>query len=1170
MSNDDILFKARFEGAPDVVAGVSQVRQAIESLNSDQASLPSGSPSYVPRPPAPAPPTFSQGYASVPGAAAPEPYAASYGAPSSYSPYPSMPGMVGPAPGAFAPPPPGTQRMSDGFAPIPGANVGGGNGMVLNVGTVTINAQVVNLTGNIMMSGEGGGASGGGFSGGGGGASGGGSSPGSGAPPPPGMPGGGGGGGGGTPFNFQPGNNPVPGGGGGTFNLPPMLQQLLQNLPGGNTFMHLAQNGIPIGAAGLAGGAAMVGYAAEQAGSAYISATQPRYDAETALMVAKAQGDYIPEITREGMRKVGDVKGLYNALQFTEDMVGLPKPAKDWLNRDVERGIDVLQANYTLAQKRVHTLAPLGLNADAGSDETFGFRSGLSHLGLPFGTSAGRAGLRHDFGNLGDKYTSEDILALPGMISGFGQSPAYSGLRKNLMGGEDPLSTNNVNAALDILAEQGNLAGIAKAAPYASPERLKAARERAGTFLGIQEQTSIIGAHEQTAAANVQTLGVTGAGYKQIVSGMESQRGLIRQQIAVLQQQLQLTTTPAIREGLQAQIDTLHGQEAGYPSAEAGVEYGQRNLALGARTSGAQTGFDRMLYAGGDEHTLAGGFKSRRSAMEHQVGLLREQARRSDIYSSAERESMSAQANQLEFQATTGIAREQASTSMQIAQGRADITGAHASAAMTNATLFGGSQEVRDAGREQVNSLKESLKAIEDRIRAGNLSLTELQNLQKQGIHLQEQLVQVQTQVARQAAQQDVDVARGQMGIAQQQQGRAALLGQGGMAGFDVASGIVDKAGGVLSTAQAKVDLLKSQGVADNNPEMVAAQAQLEGAKTGQSQSILGLGQVQQPLALTQAEKRGEFQLGMLSRTYASYGNIRGTIGGLMGNVGKELQNINQMEQKAEKEGRFNGPEGEKLRAEFEDRKMEAGNRAIGYQQQLENGWQDRLISSVVNAPGSFGYAASAFTRHEAAGFMGAMSPAFGFTNTHDRDNFMFRGPRIANSLIGNITRPEGFAETAMSGHVDRGGHGGGFFGVPSGTVSAPGHATPKGQESYIFNPKTGKTERAYFPGEQMPHAQPYHGLGHPDAIPHAMPMMMGPGVQRATLVGGHGMGGPLGPMPHTGMRQGGGGNEIVVRVIVQNQQGNTLANQTKTMHDLGNGALNFTVNPHTQGFPHQ
>lgn len=728
--------------------------------------------------------------------------------------------------------------------------------------------------------------------------------------------------------------------------------------------------------------------------------------------------------------------------------------------------------------------------------------------------------------------------------------------------GEEIDSPGNVRRVAEIAASRGQdvtvfqpeLVRTGQADYY---EELKRRRER---MLLAQNKYDVAGSGAAEASAKLRELSVTGANYNVLNRQIEAEKPFLQAQIKAKQTELDYAQLEPDRARLRGEIAGLHATVAGFPATEAGNTFGQRGMELGAREQGAQLGFEKLLNSGADEHTLAGAFQARRAAEMSQANLLREQVATKNIYSDAQKDVMRAEIQRHEYNVRVGLGREQADTNLSFAESRAGLTSAGASFAATRAELFGNSTDLRESGAENLKAISEQLRAVEQRIQSGNLRLDELNRLQARAVSLQESQVQISTETARAAAQMDVNVARSKEAIAGQAQSRALMLGSGGMAAYDTASKMTGLAGASLSAAQRDVDLLVSQHTDPNSLKMLAAQDQLESAKTKQSQSILELARTPFPLELTQSDKRQEFTLSMLSRTFAPMGNIRGALGGLMGNAQKELETLHSMEVEAERTGKFEGPEGPKLRAEFEDRRMEVGNRAIGFQQQLEQGWSDRLISSVVNAPSSTSYIDRSFTMHEAAGFLGGITPQFGFTNTRDRDRFLFRGPRIANSLVGNITQPGAFGDTAMSGYHQRQASPT-FFGVPATSPPTGSHVGAKGVPSYYFDPHTGKTEQVHWDDE----AQPYRGLGHPDAVPHANHPMMGPGVQHYDMRSV-----PPSMMPHTGMRQGGSGdsNEIVVRVIIQNQQGNTLASQAKVIHDLGNGALNFAMNPHAAAAP--
>ena len=573
--------------------------------------------------------------------------------------------------------------------------------------------------------------------------------------------------------------------------------------------------------------------------------------------------------------------------------------------------------------------------------------------------------------------------------------------------------------------------------------------------------------------------------------------------------------------------------------------------------------------------------------MNNQANLLLEQARRDPSLSPSERESLRAQAQEMRFQAGVGINRQYSSDVLGIAQGRAGVTGAQASVISSQASLFGTASDVQTGGLAQASAIAEQAKTLEDYLKRGNLSLAEQLRIQSQIVSLRREEVQTTEQAYRSAARQNIEVSGLRLGREQTSLGYQEMLGKGGPGLIPQQNAIIGAAATSAQQAQNYINLLRSRGVQDGNPELEQAKNQLQQAQVQKSQSVLGLADIPVPASLTQEQKRLQFQQDVMQRTYGSYGSLRENLQSQVRAAGQEMANVRSMMDKAEREGRFNGPEGEALRYKFEDRMMAAGEKAIGAQTQLESGQFDRLISSVTNGPSGLGMIASKYTRRESAGFLQAVSPIMGFTDSRARDYYENRGVKFANTLVGNFNRRDSFLDSALSGYqTDRRGNvskdssSGGAHDISAPPANKPiSHIIPEAPDAPGQEPWGPVTHRMRKP------VQPISGVaGDTGSYMTTDTSQEKKGEQhQITFLGG--IGGPGDPSVNRGQDNSSSSNsgsgdesgdkspqEFLIRVVIEDPQGNRLgAGSTRgTIGDLNNGALRFSINGFQSSAPKQ
>jgi hypothetical protein len=317
----------------------------------------------------------------------------------------------------------------------------------------------------------------------------------------------------------------------------------------------------------------------------------------------------------------------------------------------------------------------------------------------------------------------------------------------------------------------------------------------------------------------------------------------------------------------------------------------------------------------------------------------------------------------------------------------------------------------------------------------------------------------------------------------------------------------------VFQQSQQYLRDLDAQGVDHGSKTYQDAIAQVESARNQVRATNDSLASVPFSAESRDVDVLGRTRLNVLSNTYAGWGDIRGTVSGLLANTGQQLRetNINrsripQMVDEEIRQGVTSPADRQRriseLNLQFDQTTSGLVNQAVGLQSQLENGWMDRLISQSINMPGRGSMVAHAFTNFEAAPFLQTMSSAFGFAGPSGlaaRDYYLHRGDRLANTLVGNVTRPEGFLETAMSGST-----------MPDGT----------------------------------------HMNVHPNSIPGL-----------TTLGRGGGAGTSLGTI-----------QIAPIEVVIKDSNGNVIGRGSSrgTLHDLFNGSLTVVQSPHSTGVSRQ
>lgn len=1036
--NSKVSLSVEWEGLEKALQDIARLRAEIERLGTPIAGaqspvqqaggLPSGAPAGAPQPPDP-----SSAYRSAQGYQPPTTQGTvpiSLSIPPSYGPSPNTA-----PPGVFAPPAPGTLKalpapgidLGHGvtmFPPMSGgpAGVSGGVGTSGPVSAMTIQAQTVvihatTVTGAVgggggvpgVVSGGGGGGSAATFaaavSGGAGGGAGGGSVPGQPAPS----------GGSSANPNLDV-NNMI---GFGAF-----AAALMRNPTPGGLF-NAAMGMLPLGPSAAILTALQFGSTAL---GAYVAGTGPRFEIESSLAAAPYAGQYYNPRLTSAMRSAADLEGalasarrwgsMFDSIPLVGAIVGSINEM--WSYRPMEAEIKKAKAIVESTPLAMRLGAMSGVDVFSG-DEFLQYDAAAAQGMAIFGRYAAggvvRGGQYKALANRG--WSASDIGAAYGAIGSLAMRPEMDELRNMIISGGRGGKIDMNELATEyapMLASMGNFGALAQLQPYIQgKDNYKKLLETASLRLSLEWQQQAAQYAAQGTQAAVAGARGTGAGWEQVSELIGATAGPLQEQVRSLESKRSMALNEADRAQIEAQLAQAKAQLASIPQAQTIEQISAKQTFLGAAQMQAQVGMTRAMYGGGGAGDVYAAYG----------GLGEVAARRASEYSRfaslpgltpQERETWRAQAASAQAEAEIMIPRERGQFVVGLGSARLAVAGAGASLLGTQAQLFGGPAEQYSAGMAQVGVIQQQQAFTQWQVSnasALHLSPVEQVQLERQLVDLKREEIAATQQVVRGYYSMQTTIATTEHSIAGIQAGRAAVTGVGGTAMTPYWQQSVSTAHREVSAIDAEIANLRAQpGMSEDNPAMIALRQKREAALTGVEQARGGLASTPMPFEFRMAQQGTEFAFNIMSRTYLPWGNQRGALASLMGYAQQELQTVNDLERRARASGEW-----QPWMAEgFQTRRLEIGSRMAGYQGQYEAGFMDRLISQVYNAPQSAAFVANRFTALEAAPFMQAMGPAWGFSGTAARDYYRDRYPRLASSLIGMVNRPEGFVETAMSG----------------------------------------------------------------------------------------------------------------------------------------------------------
>lgn len=329
------------------------------------------------------------------------------------------------------------------------------------------------------------------------------------------------------------------------------------------------------------------------------------------------------------------------------------------------------------------------------------------------------------------------------------------------------------------------------------------------------------------------------------------------------------------------------------------------------------------------------------------------------------------------------------------------------------AGLFGSSKQQFSAAQTQLSSIDEQIAAEKEYLNSVH-TLTEKNQILANIRNLQNQRESENEMSYRQLYQSDIGMSQARSGAFGAIGSRQTLFG-GSVAAVGSSLSMSSEAGVRATRSKQEYDRLAA--IDPNGNETQLAYTRWQQALAERDMSYAGTSYAASP-GLRREAMNLDVQMAINSRTFAGYGDVRGSYEAGLKNVGKQLGELSSQREKVANKMRADGYSREQIDAAMlgiDDQAKGLVMQGVGYQQALESGWMERLISEHYNAGGNYNLVASSFTKRNSVMFGGVVNRYFGATG-QQANQFRRQGQMLMNSFSGIMNRPEGFLESAMSG----------------------------------------------------------------------------------------------------------------------------------------------------------
>lgn len=332
---------------------------------------------------------------------------------------------------------------------------------------------------------------------------------------------------------------------------------------------------------------------------------------------------------------------------------------------------------------------------------------------------------------------------------------------------------------------------------------------------------------------------------------------------------------------------------------------------------------------------------------------------------------------------------------------RLGIAAGRVSVAESAAALSGGGYAQLGLAQAGIGMSRSGLVAAQ----AGSLTMNEEQ---RQRMMIEAAQVAIQAVLAGAGGfQRDFGAASAGFSLGSGSFGLSVGGGYGALAGTGAFRAQVAYAESQMGAAQGEIDYLRANGATDDSPAVIAARTRMVEGRAAMQRAGGGFASAPLPAALTGQIESGAFSIQMAGSLPGMYGPRREMMGQQMdllaGAIGyRQRQRAEQMAV----QGHLTPEEELTYQREI----MGLQGQRVGLFNEMSYGWQSRLLSSVVNAPGNFAMVAPGMAMRAAVG-AGVRNPLFG-SRVGDVPDFMEQAMMVG-SLSGMHT-PAGLAASAL------------------------------------------------------------------------------------------------------------------------------------------------------------
>jgi hypothetical protein len=559
-------------------------------------------------------------------------------------------------------------------------------------------------------------------------------------------------------------------------------------------------------------------------------------------------------------------------------------------------------------------------------------------------------------------------------------------------------------------------------------------------------------------SAQIGFLEATGGSRESIYGQLQSQVGGYSRRIAELQYKRSLATTPEMRNSLDAQIINLQREAEG--ARVAPLEYGYQTTDYRSSIVEGRMNSELGLLGMGGTSYQSTEMQSRsgtsEAALTQRIQVVRARANDGRLNISPEqRDELRNQANNMELQLLSFRRGINSQVYGEIGANIA-VMGAREYDIQSSADIYGGDSERIDARFGSLGALESQVGLARRQyndILSGRQPATAQETAQALA-NLTSSITRLtiatdQAQRAMFAIPMQSSMMRGQIAGMGMEVGYSVGMGGVGVYGDFQTKHSEDQA--QVSIQEQRVAYLRSQGRDENSPELLQAKSQLMSARRNLYEGANAYASAPLSVGVRERMAQAQYEVTLLNSLPGMYGSRRGAMSDQMNSLGEAMREVqSQMNQRMAA-----GDMSEEERFIYNNRLREMGAQRMGLFSEMSLGWQNRLASTVINAPGNFSMLLPGLANRAAVG-MGVRNPLFGSTIGEVPDLLAHAG--LLGSISGSTGTSAGMINTALTRGASE---------------SQPVYVRIVGAGGTVGN----KAETP-FKGQvnQAPQGQPYHG----------------------------------------------------------------------------------------------